>query len=155
MTPQDQFVAAVNVHLKPLAQRLTLQFTWFDDRLFIMFAADITVHFYFFEPFSSGGYDVVVGIAPEHELRWNPPGERGLGWFAQYLGVAGMPRERIDSAADISCRVQVLSKLTEDVLNRIFDGGREFWPPFYEYVRKEIEKIPEPEWMQKYKRGQL
>lgn len=149
MSPTEQFGTAVIQHFKPLAERLTLRFGRYDDHLFILYAADISIHVYFFEPHA--GYDVVVGITPQHELRsnlrWDPPGERGLGWFTKYLGVAGMFDDRIVSDAEIPHRVEALSGLTDHVLERVFSAGQEFWPPFYAFVQDEIAKIPEPAWM--------
>ena len=152
LTPAAEFERASNQHLRPLADRLTLQFMRYDDHFVAMFAPDISVHVYFFEPFSTPGYDVVVAIAPQHESRWNPPGERGLGWFTKYLGLAGMPEDRLASAANIRARVQELSSLTDRVLERVLSAGPEFWPAFYAYVQSEIAKLPEPSWMKDYKR---
>jgi hypothetical protein len=152
VNPIEQFETTINQHFKPLAERLTLRFGRFDDHLFVLYAADISVHVYFFEPFSTPGYDVVVGIAPQHESRWNPPGERGLGWFTKYLGIAGMPEGRITTVTEISQRVQVLSEITDDTLERVFSVGQEFWPPFYVFVQGEIAKIPEPAWIHDYKK---
>jgi len=148
MNPIEQFGTAVNDRFGPLAERLTLRFSRFDEHLFILHGADISTHVYFFEPFSTPGYDVVVGIAPREEPKWNPPGERGLGWFTKYLGISGMPEDRIASVTDIPQRVEVLSGITETVLARVFSLGNEFWPPFYAFVQAEIAKIPQPAWMQ-------
>ena len=155
MTPIEEFEVGVQQHFKPLAERLALRFGHFDDHLFILWAADISIHVYFFEPHSSPGYDVRVAIAPEHEPRRNPPDERGLVWFAQYLGVSSPPEDRIASIAEIPQRLRVLSDITDRVLKRVFSAGQEFWPPFYAFVQTEIAKIPEPAWMQNYKKGLL
>ena len=62
-----------------------------------------------------------------------------------------MPEDRVASVTEISQRVQVLSELTEQVLEKIFSGGQEFWSPFYAFVKDEIAKIPEPTWIRHYK----
>ena len=148
MSPFEDFETAVRQYFKPMAEKLTLRFGRCDAHLFVLYAADISVHIYFFEPHSTAGYDVVVGIAPRHEPGGHPPGERGLGWFTKYLDISGMPEDRIDSVADIPRRLQVLSELTRSVLERVFSSGDEFWPPFYAFVKAEIAKTPIPPWMQ-------
>src|SRR5262245_24092650 len=74
MSPFEHFETAVRQYFKPMAEKLTLQFGRCEAHLFVLYAADISVHVYFFEPHSTPGYDVVVGIAPKHESGWNPPG---------------------------------------------------------------------------------
>jgi len=142
LDPATKFEIAVNEHFRPLAKRLTLRFTSCDD-FYVMYAADISVHIYFFTPHA--GYDVVVSIAPLQEARRNPD-ERGLGWFTKYLGMGEIPQDRIASPANILDRVQELSVFTDRVLERVFAGGDKFWPPFYDFVRTEIAKMPAPDW---------
>lgn len=149
INPVTEFEIAVNEHFKPLAKRLTLRFAG-DDDCFVMIAADISVQIRFFK--SHGGYDVVVGIAPLYQARRNPPDERGLGWFTEYLGFGTIPKDRIASPAEISGRVLELSGFTDQVLERVFASGDKFWPPFYYYVSAEIARMPEPEWLKSYKR---